>query len=551
MASKSTDVPVFIIGGGIVGLSASLFLSHHSISCMLIERHSGTSIHPRARSVNARTMEIYRGIGISDAIREAGASLASSMGIYSGQSLKSVIEPKPRSEKKRTFPLASLFSEVGPESGAFATQDMVEPVLLKYAKERGVDVRFYTECLGVEQDEEKVTATLKDRETGTTCTVTADYLIAADGANSPIRPQLGIERTGQGLLGNLLNILFQTSPSLESFVKDREFSLCQIERPEVAGLFTSINNSNRWVFHLHYSPAKGERPEDFPPERCVELLHKALGMDDIDIDIKSILPWQASVRVVEHVQVGRIFLAGDSAHQMPPYAGQGANSGISDVHNLSWKLALVLRHHASPSLLSTYETERLPVGRAAAEASGSAADERGLISMKRDLNTALNLARRLHLLSGFGYTYSSKAIVGESTWPLGGATWRPWTVPSLFLSLDGRPGTRAPHVWVEKEGNRISTIDLFGKNFVLLTGSEGRAWAEAANSLQGAEVEVYRVGPHGEVVDAERKWEAAAGVASTGALLVRPDGFVAWRKRSMPTDCKTSLEEVMKELLCL
>lgn len=555
MASSSVDVPVLIVGGGIVGLSASLFLSHHSIPCMLIERHSGTSIHPRARSVNARTMELYRGIGISDAVREAGASIAPSMGIYSGQSLKSVIESKPRSEKKRTFPLMSLFSEVGPESGTFVTQDMAEPVLLKYAKERGVDARFYTECLGVEQDEEKVTATLKNRETGATYTVAADYLIAADGANSPIRSQLRIERTGRGSLGNLLNILFHTSPSLQSLVKNREFSLCQINRPEVSGLFTSINNSDRWVFHLLYYPTKGEKPEDFPPERCVELLHKALGMDDINIDVKSILPWQASVRIAENVQVGRIFLAGDSAHQMPPYAGQGANTGISDAHNLSWKLALVLRHHASISLLSTYETERLPVGRVAAEVSGSAADERGLLSVKKDVKTALSLARRAHIIAGFGYTYSSKVIVEENTWPLGGTTWRPWTMPSLFLSLDGRPGKRAPHVWVKKEGNRISTIDLFGKTYVLLAGSDGRPWVEATNRISesetGGELVAYCVGPHGEVVDAERKWEAAAGIASTGALLVRPDGFVAWRERRMPADYEVRLEKVMKEMLCL
>lgn len=548
-----THIPVLIVGGGIVGLSASLFLSHQGIHTLLVERHSGTSIHPRARSVNARTMELYRGIGISDAVREAGASLAPSMGIYSGTTLKEVIESKPRSEKVRKFPLAGLSESTGPERGQFVTQDMIEPVLLKAAKERGVDARFYTECVGVDQDEEKATATLRDRGNGSTYSVTADYCIAADGANSPIRSQLGISRTGQGSLGNLLNILFHAD--LQSLVKNREFSLCKIEQPTVSGLFTSINNSDRWVFHLLFDPLKGEKPEDFPPKRCAELLRLALGIPEIDIEIKSILPWQASVRVAENVQVGRIFLAGDAAHQMPPYAGQGANSGIADVHNLSWKLAAVLKHHASPSLLETYETERLPVGKTAAEVSGSSTDEKGLISMKWDFETAMGWARKLPLMSGFGYFYSGKGVMEESTWPLGGWSWRPWTIPSLFLGMDGRPGTRAPHVRVEKEGVRISTIDMFGKGFVLLTGSSGASWVEAAGKvaekLKGMELTAYVVGSKGDVVDSMKGFETAAGISSTGALLVRPDGFVAWRERRIPADCEKMLEEVMRQSLCL
>jgi putative polyketide hydroxylase len=552
-STDSLHIPVLIIGGGIVGLSASLFLSHQGIPSILIERHSGTSIHPRARSVNARTMEIYRGIGISDAVREAGASLSPSMGIYSGSSVKEVIDPKPRKEK-RPIPFAGLMSETGPESGAWGTLDMVEPVLLQRAKERGVDARFFTECVCVEQDGEKVTATLKDRSDDNAYKVTTDYLIAADGANSPIRERLGIQRTGRGELGNLLNILFHTTPSLSPFFKNREFSLCRIEQPDFCGLFTSINNSDRWVFHLCYDPTKGEKPEDFPPEKCKVFLQKALGMPEFEIDVKSILPWQASVRVAERIQEGRIFIAGDAAHQMPPYAGQGANSGIADVHNLAWKLAAVLKKQANPTLLETYESERLPVGKFAAEASGAAADDKGLIMWKKNVKTVVNLARRIHIMSGFGYTYYSNLIVGESTWPLGGVTWKPWSIPSIFLELDGRPGTRAPHVWVEKEGKRISTVDLFGKGFVLLAGSD-ESWVEAAGrvseALKGVEVKAYCVGPNGGLADKERKWERAAGISSTGALLVRPDGFVAWRERRIPPDCERRFEEVMRQSLCL
>ncbi|KAF5015957.1 hypothetical protein F66182_12520 [Fusarium sp. NRRL 66182] len=269
------------------------------------------------------------------------------------------------------------WAQIGPEDGSFVTQDMLEPVLAKAAEERGGDVRFYTECVGVKQDEEKVTASIRNRKTGETVTVIADYLIAADGANSRIRSQLNVSMTGRGTMGHLLNILFKAD--LKDLVDRREFSLCVIDRAEVTGILTSINNSDRWVFHLSYNPSKNEKPEDFPPERCQELLRIALGMPKIEIKITSILPWQPSVRVVTKLQHDRIFLAGDAAHQMPPYGGQGANTGISDAYNLAWKLALVLKDVANPRILQTYDTERLPVGKAAAEASTGPADDRGMV----------------------------------------------------------------------------------------------------------------------------------------------------------------------------
>lgn len=550
--SSDIQIPVLIIGGGIVGLSASLCLSHHGIRSLVIERHNGTSIHPRSRSVNARTMEIYRVLGIDGLVREAGASLSSSMGIHSGHSLKEVIEAKPRREVPRKFPLAEILASTSPVTGTFVTQDMIEPVLVDAARGRGGDVWFYTECVDVEQDGDGVTATLKDRESGVTSTVRAEYLIAADGAGSPIRTRLNVQTSGRGTMGHLLNILFHAD--LKALVHQREFSLCRIEHPKVCGLFTSINNSDRWVFHLLYDPSKGEEASDFPPEKCKELLRIALGMPEIEIDIKSILPWEPSVRIAERLQVGRIFLAGDAAHQMPPWGGQGANSGITDVHNLSWKLAAVLKGHESKALLDTYDVERIPVGRAAAEASASAADEKGLFSTKRSLAVLMGWLKRIPLLSGHGYCYTSKAICMEDTSPLGGLTWRPWTLPSLFLSIDGRPGSRAPHVWVEYQGKRISTLDLSGKGFVLLAGAEGASWLEAAkkvSSALGIDVAAYCAGPEGDLVSPRGEFEFAAGISSQGAILVRPDDFVAWRERRQPPDHQVKLEQAIRQTLCL
>ncbi|KAF7943467.1 hypothetical protein EAE96_011393 [Botrytis aclada] len=193
---------------------------------------------------------------------------------------------------------------------------MLEPVLVDVARQGGGDLRFYTECVDIQQDSASVTVTLKDRETGAVSSVRADYLIAADGAGSPIRNRLSVPTSGQGTMGYLINILFHAN--LKSLVHKREFSICVIERSEINGVFTSINNDDRWVFHLAYDPSKGEQASDFTPEKCIELLRIAIGITDLEIDVKSILPWEPTVRVADQLQHERIFLAGDAAHQMPP-----------------------------------------------------------------------------------------------------------------------------------------------------------------------------------------------------------------------------------------
>ena len=501
MSQSMPDPQVLIIGGGIVGLSASLFLSQHSVSSLLIERHSGTSIHPRARSVNARTMELYRSLGIDDVVREAGKDLSLSGGIYKGETLVSVIEPRKRKESSgpRTFnnPFG-LGDRLGPVDGARGTQDLIEPVLLKAARERGVDVRFRTEFVSSSQDETGIEATIREQSTGVESKVRAKYMIAADGAGSLIRTSLNVPTTGVGSQGHLLNILFEAD--LQSFVQGREFSMCYIEQASVRGLFTSINNKERWVFHLSYSPSLGETPDDFPPEKCEKLVGLALGMDDVKVAVKSILPWEPTVRVVTQLQHNRIFLVGDAAHTMPPWGGQGANSGIADVHNLAWKLGLVLNHDISPKLLETYNVERQPVGKLVADESGMASDGFGLINWG-GISPLLAGLKRAPRLLGFGYSYSSSSVNEDDDTP-----WY-WRNQSLFwrplgwiLSLDGRAGTRCPHVWVVLDGKRISTLDIFGRGFVMLAGNEGKGWIGAAKRAEekvGIQVKAYVVGEEG------------------------------------------------------
>ncbi|KAK5047028.1 hypothetical protein LTR84_006970 [Exophiala bonariae] len=548
---SDTRFPVLIVGGGIVGLSASLFLSAHGVKSLVVERRSGTSTHPRARGLNRRTMELYRSIGIDEAVRAAGAALAPSFGIYQGSSLVEVVESHPRKEDKGTplLPGAAYFSYLGPVEGARGTQDMIEPVLLSAVRDRGGAVQFSTECIGFDQGSDGVTATLSDRNTGSMTTVNAKYLIAADGANSPIRRILGVQTTGAGTLGHLLSVLFHAD--LSELVRGRKFSMCLVDQPAVKGLFTSINNHDRWIFHLSYDPRKN-KVEDFSPEHCEKLLKLALGLSDIEIEIESILPWEPTVRVAEAFQHGRVFLAGDAAHQMPPWGGQGATTGIADVHNLAWKLAAVLHEQAAPTLLETYDAERLPIGRLVSDESGAASREDGLISLKKSIPSILALIRRLPRIAGYGYVYSSRAIDEDDTTPILHKIAGLLPSPAWALGLCGNAGSRAPHIWVQRNGLRISTLDLFTKNFVIMAGTQGKEWCHAVSSvatLLKVELDAYVVGRESKLVAPDGQWEYAAGISPKGAVLVRPDGFVAWRSWGMPSNAERKLGDVLKKVL--
>ncbi|GHO78609.1 FAD-binding monooxygenase [Ktedonobacter sp. SOSP1-85] len=528
-------VPVLIVGGGIVGLSASLFLLQQDIPFLLVERHSGTSIHPRARGVNNRTMELYRTLGLEEAVREAGASLAPAMGILNGSTLVEALDGFQAPKARVAFGgmLGSL-GEVSPTAGTRVTQDELEPVLLASARQRGGDLRFFTELTSFTQNEEGVTATIRDRSTGQESTVQADYMIAADGANSPIRQKLGCSVSGKGSLGHLINVLFKAD--LRELVHEREFSLCTINNPLVHGLFTSINLSDTWVFHIGYDPGQGMSAEQFKPERCKELVRIALGLPDIEIEVKSIMPWESAMRVVDNFQHGRVFFAGDAAHQMPPWGGQGANSGIADVNNLVWKLGLVLKRVAGPSLLVSYNAERHPVDYLAAAESAAAADGSGMMAMNKQGGPGDIANRFTRILGYYSYGEPSQAIIPDQA-PI-----------SSDLDLDGRPGTRVPHLWGERQGQAISTLDFCGTGFVLLAGPEGHKWHEAAQQVAQdlhLDIQAYRIGADGDLLDPENRWPALAGISPSGALLVRPDGYIAWRAQEESSE----LEQVCRALL--
>ncbi|MEV7732251.1 FAD-dependent monooxygenase [Streptomyces sp. NPDC088921] len=536
-------VPVLIVGGSLVGLSTSLFLGRLGVRHTLVERHAGTSIHPRGRGNNVRTMELFRTAGVETGIRDAAATLADNHGILqtptlvgdAGEWLFRDIDP------------GGGLARFSSSSWCLCSQNDLEPVLLEHARRLGGDLRYATELLSFESGPSGVTAVVKSRETGEHTTFLADYLVAADGPRSPVREQLGIGQSGPGDLFSNVSITFR-SRGLAEVVGERRFIVCYLTDPAADGALLPVDNRENWVFHAPWHPERGETLEDFTDERCAEHIRRAIGVADLDVQITGRAPWHAAQRVARSYRAGRVFLAGDSAHEMSPTGAFGSNTGIQDAHNLAWKLAAVIGGWAGEALLDTYDAERRPVAeatsaRAAARsvehshpgfapspgAGGGGGPQRGI------LNVAL------------GYRYPQGAVVGaDPATPV---------VPER-LDLSGAPGSRAPHMAVRHGGERISTLDLYETSFVLLSAAgDPSGWHRAAVRLAeetSVPLTSYRVGDGSGAElapEGDADWSAVHGTTPEGAVLVRPDGFVAWRSPGPVPDAESALRQVLATLL--
>src|SRR5579859_2051246 len=352
--------PVLIVGAGGAGLSLSLLLHQQGISSLLIERRIDASWYPRARSLNFRTLEVLRGLGLEAEVLAGGARLSRMFRKHS-------LAASQQEEILNPIAMVEHLEDITPEPLVwYYPQSKLEPLLLAAARQRGVDVRYGTELVSFTQDERGVTAAIKDRAIGKESEVRADYLIAADGAHSRIRETLAISTQGLGELPEC-QIFVYFRADWGALVAGHETDVFQIVNQDVRGMFM-ITDQQRGLFMISYSPARGEAAQDYTAERCQDLILLALGKADLDVSVVDIADWKPIQRVADRFQQGRIFLVGDAAHTMPPYLGLGVNTAIQSAQNLGWKLAAVLKGQAAPELLATYQTERRPVGLLAATA---------------------------------------------------------------------------------------------------------------------------------------------------------------------------------------
>lgn len=531
--------PVLIVGGSLVGLSTSLFLGRLGVPHLLVERHSGTSIHPRGRGNNVRTMELFRVAGVQRRIEEAASVLAENHGIMqtptlvgdAGEWLFKEIDP------------GGGLARFSPGAWCLCSQNDLEPVLLKSARELGGDLRFSTEMLSFEQDAQGITAQLKSRETGEHSTVRADYLVAADGPRSPIRERLAIGQSGPGDLFHNVSVTF-TSRGLADVVGDRRFIVCYLTNPEADGALLPVDNKEHWVFHAPWHPEQGETLEEFTDERCADHIRRAVGVADLDVRITGRAAWHAAERVAERYSDGRVFLAGDSAHEMSPTGAFGSNTGIQDGHNLAWKLAAVLGGWAGPGLLKSYDAERRPV----AEATSARASSRSVEHSHPGYIPALEPPPRRqegrHPQRGAGLPLSARR--GPGCRPVGADRPRrpapdrrarqPGTAhvaePRRHPGLHPRP-VRAVH----------GAADLVGQ---VAQRGEGRRPAAVRPARRVPDRQRRR---RGALPASDTDWAEVHGVTEDGAVLVRPDGFVAWRSEGPSASPETALREALTAIL--
>ncbi|WP_405889910.1 FAD-dependent monooxygenase [Streptomyces sp. NBC_00133] len=542
-AESADRVPVLIVGGSLVGLSTSVFLGRHGIRPLLVEKHSGTSTHPRGRGMNVRTMELFRGAGVELEIRQAAAVLADNHGILQAGSLTG----DDQEWLFKEIDPGGALKRFSPTTWCLCSQNDIEPVLMARSREQGADLRFSTELLSFDQDATGVTAVVKNRDTGEHTTIRADYLVAADGPRSPVREQLQIGQSGHGDLFHNVSITFR-SRQLIDVLGERRFIVCYLTKPDADGALLPVDNREQWVFHAPWHPDRGETLEDFTDERCAEHIRRAVGAPELDVEITGKAPWHAAERVARSYSGGRVFLAGDSAHEMSPTGAFGSNTGIQDAHNLAWKLAMVLNGSAAPGLLDTYGEERQPVARVTSERASVRSAEHSHPGYAPANTPAGGGGRPGGILSvAMGYGYPHGAVLGvDPGLPV---------VPEQ-MQLTGAPGTRSPHMWVTRAGGRMSTLDLYERSFVLLS-AEGTAWRAAARKVAerlSVRVDAYAIGTGRDadlVPEGDVDWAELHGTTADGALLVRPDGFVAWRSQEAVADPERELREVLSTVLRL
>ena len=311
------ETPVLIVGGGPVGLTASIWLSRFGVPSLLVERHPGTAVHPKARGINIRTMEIFRQCGVEADIRAAGLAQDRVRFIIWAESLTG--RELERRMPARMRPDVQKLSAV---SGALCAQDDLEPVLRRHAESQTLGtLRFNTELMGLAQDAESVTATLANGER-----VRARWVIAADGARGRVREALDIPIEGNPFLYRSVNVLMHAD--LTPWVADRPAALYFIEQPDLRATFLTINGANRWGFLINNLPATADSAS-YTPERCAALVRQAAGVPDLDVEILGVAPWTAAAQVAERFRSGRVFLSGDAAHHMPSTTSPGSSRACS------------------------------------------------------------------------------------------------------------------------------------------------------------------------------------------------------------------------------
>ena len=498
---------VIIIGGGPVGLSAAICLAQQGIGSVLIEKHSTTTDHPKARGVNGRSMELFRSWGLEDEIKKHQLPREAF-----GFTWLEDFQGKEITRVQATVD----YSPYSPTENAIIAQDDVEQELYKKAQATPlIDLRFGVEMTHVAQDEKQVKVEILDKKTNQKETLYSDFLIAADGANSSLRELFNVEMEGVDNLGEFCNIYCEMN--LDKYVKHRPSAGFMFTRPDLRGTFVlSKKDQRKWLVGLRIGSNPNLTKDSFSDDFCVEYVKNVINDPEVEVRLINKGFWTMAALTAKQFRVGRVFFVGDAAHRLPPTGGFGMNTGIQDAHNLAWKLAMVINGQAKEPLLDTYYTEREQIAKTNIDWSShnakrfvkifTALAENDLITFEKALKDQTHHIN--NILLDLGFVYGSEYQQEKDYKP------------------SAKIGARAPHCWLHKGNKKTSTLDLYDKSFVLVCHPEASHWQ---GEFQKFPCKIVTIGGQGDYLDENDDFLESYGISKQGAVLVRPDGHVTWR----------------------
>ncbi len=531
-------VPVLIAGAGPVGLALAVELAYRGIRCLVVEQTDGSVDFPTTNLANTRTCEHLRRWGIADRMRYESGYPTDYPRNYlfvtrmDGYEIARFDHPPNGDPASR--------SSFSPEGRLWISKPYFDPVLHRHvASLPTVEVRYQTALDSFEQNEAHVRATILDAKSGRRETIETTYFVGCDGGRSNVRRHLGIQYEGIFAQGMNVAVLFR-SPLLR-LIRHGPAVQYQVVNSQINGAIAAVDGKELWRLNI-----RNVKQEELDVFNAPEKLRYALG-ENIPFDLIAVRPWTGHCVVAERYQDGRVFLAGDAAHLNWPAGGFGMNTGVGDAVDIGWKIAAVLRGWGGAYLLDSYTAERKPIAminvNEAAEMRASfdnqtpfspeleEATRRGM-ELREKARAAIMRTRAKefqHDSAGIelGYRYENSPIcVSDDTPPPELDHGR--YVPSTW------PGARAPHVWLK---NGKSTLDLFGKGFVLLdlsrtAGSATATFAEAVKKV-ALPLEIIAV-DEPQVYETYRR----------RFVLVRPDGHVAWRGDEIPGNAGQIVDRV-------